>query len=122
MTPKLKSPAAVVALFVLAVVLVGCTTVAQSQFYRPANHAGEPYRISGELDAAKGWAGEVVVRINDEEVIRRKLPVFTTTTEVQGTFENKPVTVVLTRVTTLLSSYTRADVRIGNEHAATLTF
>ena len=100
----------------------GCATTAQAQFYRPVNHSGEPYRIAGRLDPMKGWAGHLVITINEQEVIKKSLPVFTNTTDASGTFEGKNVSVTITRIQTFLSSYTRAEVYVGVERAATLTF
>lgn len=109
-------------LSILFFMLVGCTTTAQTQFYRPAGSVAEPYRIGGKLDPMSGWAGEVYVTINEQLVIQKKLPAFTNTTEVSGEYEGKSVTVVLTRIQTFGSNYVRADVMIGNERAASLTF
>jgi len=109
-------------LLVVAAVFVGCTTVAPTQFYRPASYAGAPYRISGKLEPMKGWAGRVHITINDRTVIKKDLPMFSNSTEVTGTYDGRAVTVVLTRVSTFVSSYLRAEVLIDNERAATLSF
>lgn len=74
------------------------------------------------MDPMSGWAGEVFITVNGQHVIQKKLPAFTNTTEVEGEFEGKSVLVVLTRVQTFGSNYVRADVMIGSERAASLTF
>jgi len=111
-----------VVLTALSLINTGCATTAQAQFYRPINHNGEPFRIAGRLDPMSGWAGVVVITINDKEVITKSLPVFTNTTDASGTYEGKNVSATITRIQTFLSSYTRAEVYIGSERAATLTF
>ena len=102
--------------------LVGCATTAQAQFYRPANYAGEPYQISGRLEPMEGWNGVVRIYINDREVINKSLPLFTNTTDASGVFEDKKISTTITRVETFMSSFIRADVFIGAERAASLTF
>jgi len=102
--------------------LVGCATTAQAQFYRPANYAGEPYQISGKLEPMEGWNGVVRIFINNREVINKALPLFTNTTDASGVFEGKKISTTITRVETFMSSFIRADVFIGAERAATLTF
>lgn len=102
--------------------LVGCATTAQTQFYRPANYSGEPYQISGKLEPMKGWNGVVIIYINNKEVINKPLPLFTNTTDASGSYENKKISTTITRVNTFMSSYIRADVFVGPERAAILTF
>jgi hypothetical protein len=109
-------------LSLLVLGIIGCTTTAQTEFYRPPGSMDEPYRIGGKMDPMSGWAGEVYITINDELVIQKKLPAFTNTTEVIGEYEGKSVIVLLTRVQTFGSNYVRADVTIGSERAASLTF
>ena len=102
--------------------LIGCATTAQTQFYRPANYSGEPYRISGKLEPMEGWNGVVRIYFNDREVINKPLPLFTNTTDASGTFEDKKISTTITRVRTFMSSFIRADVFVGAERAASLTF
>lgn len=109
-------------LSILTLAVVGCTTSAQTEFYRPAGSAEAPYRIGGQLDPNTGLAGEVSITINETVVIREKLPPFTNTSELSGEYAGQSVLVVLTKVRSFGSKYVRADVTIGNERAASLTF
>ncbi len=111
-----------VGILVTASLLVGCATTAQTQFYRPANYSGEPYQISGKLEPMKGWNGVISIYINNQEVINKPLPLFTNTTDASGNFEDKKISTTITRVNTFMSSFIRADVFIGAERAAILTF
>lgn len=99
----------------------GCSTVAQTEFYRPANHQGDPIRISGKFEPDM-WTGTVFIYVNDQEILKKRVPAFSTSTEVKGTWEGKNITVVLTRVTSFVSSYVKAEVFFGSEKATTLTF
>lgn len=101
--------------------IAGCSTTASTQFYR-AQSQQEPMRIAGKLEPWEGIGGSVYITINEREVIKEKLPLFTNTTEVSGAYEGRRVTVQLTRVRTFLSSYVRAEVYLGSEKAATLSF
>jgi hypothetical protein len=83
--------------FFAAILLVGCATTASTQFYRPANYAGEPYRISGKLEPMEGWNGVARIFINDKEVIKKPLPFFTNTTDASGVFEDKKISTTITR-------------------------
>ncbi|WP_300458637.1 hypothetical protein [Desulfobacula sp.] len=112
----------IIGIFFMSNLLVGCATTAQTQFYRPVNYAGDPYQISGKFDPMKGWNGVVKIYINRIEVINKPLPVFTNSTDASGVFEDKKVSTTITRIKTFLSSYIRADVFIGSERAASLTF
>lgn len=116
---KTKTPLILI-LFTLAV--VGCTTTAPSEYYRSADRPETVYRIGGEYDPSIGWAGEVTITIDDEPILREKLPPFSNTAELVGTFQGMPVLVQLTKVRTFESKYLRADVTIGEEWAASLTF
>jgi hypothetical protein len=109
-------------LTLFTLVIVGCTTTAPTEYYRPANAADTVYRIGGEYDPNVGWAGEVTITINDEAVIRERLPAFTNTAELSGEYAGKPVQVLLTKVRTFKSKYLRGDVRIDNERTVSLTF
>lgn len=116
-----------VALLLIGVVitlgfLTGCATTAQTHFYRPANHAGEPYRIAGTFEPMKGWNGVVNITVNEQVVIHKPLPLFTNTTDATGSFKGKKVSATITRVKTFASSFIRADIFIGSERAASLTF
>jgi hypothetical protein len=102
--------------------LTGCATTAQTEFYRPANHAGDPYRIAGSFEPMEGWNGVVRITVNEKQVIEKSLPLFTNTTDAVGTFEGKKVSTTITRVQTFASSFIRADVFMGSERAASLTF
>lgn len=102
--------------------MTGCATTAQTEFYRPANYSGEPYEISGKLEPMKGWNGVVSIYINNKEVINKALPFFTNTTDASGFYEDKKISATITKVNTFMSSYIRADVFVGSEKAASLTF
>ena len=102
--------------------LTGCASTAPTTFYRPANYSGEPYRISGTLSPMSGWNGVVEITINDQVVINKPLPVFSNTIDATGSYNGKKVTATITKVINFTSSYHRADVFIGSEKAATLTF
>lgn len=110
------------AILALAIVVSGCATTAQTQYYRPANYSGAPMQIAGRFDPMQGFAGRGIVTINGETVVEKDMPLMTNTTEASGSYKDKPVTVVFTRIQTFMSSYVRADVMIGNERAASLTF
>lgn len=112
----------VIGVIITVFVFQSCASVAPTQFYRPQNHSGEAYRISGKLEPMSGWAGKVTITINDQPVITESLPVFSNSTEAKGSFQGKTVTAFITQVTSFLSSYIRADVHIENERAATLAF
>ncbi|MCD6525768.1 MAG: hypothetical protein J7K75_02095 [Desulfuromonas sp.] len=109
-------------IFLFCGLLAGCSTIAPTQFYRPANYSGEPYRISGKLEPMKGWNGNVTITINDQIVIDKELPVFSNTTEAYGTYGGKNVSATITKVQTFTSAYHRVEVFVGAEKAATLTF
>jgi len=109
-------------MILLSAVLVGCTTVAPTEYHRPADARETVYRIGGEYDPDVSWAGEVTITINDESVVKEKLPAFANTAEVMSEYRGKPVEVQFTKVRTLNSKYIRADVRIDDEWAASLTF
>ena len=110
------------AIVITLFIIQSCASVAPTQFYRPQNYNGEPYRISGKLEPMSGWAGRVTITINDQPVIVENLPLFSNSTEGKGTFQGKTVIAFITQVESLFSSYVRADVLIGNERAASLTF
>ena len=112
----------IILILFVGIVLTGCTTTAPTQFYRPANYAGEPYRIAGRFERMDSWNGVVIITINEKQVIRKELPLFTNTTDADGIFENKKVSTTITKIKTFASSYIRADVFIGSEKAASLTF
>ena len=101
---------------------VGCATIAPTEYHRPAHAVDTVYRIGGEFEPNTGLAGEVIITIDDEEVIRGKLPALSTTAEFLGEYQGQDVLVELTKVRKIGSKYLRADVTIGNERAASLTF
>ncbi|MGJ8638524.1 MAG: hypothetical protein ACSHYA_03950 [Opitutaceae bacterium] len=109
-------------LTLLTLIVVGCTTTAPTEYYRPASAAETVYRIGGEYDPNIGWAGAVTITINDESVIREKLPAFSNTAELSGEYAGKPVRVQFTKVRNFKSKYLRADVTIDKEQAVSLTF
>ena len=115
-----KTTAIILSLF--ALVIVGCTTIAPTEYYRSADALESVYRIGGKYDPNISWAGEVTITINDESVIVEKLPAFSNTAELTGEYEGKTVLVQLTKVRTFKSKYLRADVTIDQERAASLTF
>lgn len=105
-----------------ALVAIGCTAVAPTEYYRPAGSVAAPYRLDGEYDPKVGLGGEVTININDEEVIQERLPVFSNTAEMSGEYAGKPILVQLTKVQTFKSRYLRADITIDDERAISLTF
>ncbi|MEQ1668134.1 MAG: hypothetical protein ABL868_06735 [Sulfuriferula sp.] len=106
----------------VGILLTGCATTAPTQYYRPASYAGEPYRIAGKLEPSEGWNGVVAITVNEQVVISKPLPFFTNTTDASGMYNGKQVSATITRIHTFMSSYIRADVFIGAEKAASLTF
>lgn len=96
------------------VILTGCTSVASTQGYRPANYAGSPWMISGEMNQA---SNEITITINGTPVATGKLSLWTGDGDVVGSYEGKAVMV------SCITKYgTRCTVFIENERAASLTF
>lgn len=106
----------------MAVIIQSCSSVAPTQYYRPQNYSGEPYRISGRHEPMSGWAGKITITINEQPVITANIPVFSNSVDAKGTFKGKTVSAFITHIESFTSSYYRADVFIANEKAATLTF
>ncbi len=117
----MKNRTLFIGLALLALAFVGCSTVTQTAFYRPANYQGEAIRISGKF-VPDAWTGTVFISVNDKEIMKKRVPAFTSSTEVKGDWDGKAITVVLTRINTFMSHYIRADVFFGSEKATTLTF
>ncbi len=109
-------------LSVTALAVIGCTTIAPTEYYRPSGSMEKPYRLGGQYDPNVGLAGEVTITINDEPVIQERVPLFSNTAELSGEYAGKPVLVQLTKVRNFESKYIRADVTIDTERAASLTF
>jgi hypothetical protein len=100
----------------MIVLLAGCTTIAPSQTYRPANYAGAAWDISGEMDDSHGM---VIIKINNEIVINHALAAWTGDGEFTGYYKNKPVTA---SCITDGTNTTHCFVFVNGEKAATLTF
>ena len=115
-----KTP--LIALSIVGLAVIGCTTVAPTEYYRPVGSVEKPYRLSGQFDPNEGLAGEVTITVNDEPIIKERLPVFSNTAEMAGEYKGKPVLVYVTRVRNFSSNYLRADVIINKERAVSLTF
>jgi hypothetical protein len=105
-----------------ALAVIGCTTIAPTEYYRPAGSVEKPISLGGQYDPNVGLAGEVTITINGEPVIEERVPLFSNTAELSGEYAGKPVLVQLTKVRTFESKYIRADVMIDDERAASLTF
>ncbi len=100
----------------LIVLLAGCTTIAPSQTYRPANYSGTAWDISGEL---YDFNDMVAIKINNEVVILHELSDWTRDGEFSGIYQGKPVTA---SCMTDGTNTPHCFVFINNEKAATLTF
>ena len=100
----------------IIVLLAGCTTIAPSQTYRPANYAGTAWDISGEID---NLTDMVVIKINNETVITHYLSTWTGDGEFSSAYKGKPVTASCITDST---NTTHCFVSINGEKAATLTF
>jgi hypothetical protein len=100
----------------MIVLLAGCTTIAPSQTYRPANYSGAAWDITGEMDDAHDM---VIIRINNEIVINHALEIWSGNGEFTGIYKGKPVTA---SCMTDASDTTNCFVSINGEKAATLTF
>lgn len=109
-------------LSVTALALIGCTTIAPTEYYRPAGSVEKPYRIGGQFDPNVGLAGEVTITINGEPIIQERVPLFSNMSELAGEYAGKPVLVDLIKVRNFESKYIRADVTIDDERAVSLTF
>ena len=100
----------------MIILLTGCTSIAPSQSYRPANYTGTAWDISGEIYDLNDM---VVIKINNEIVILHDLEAWTSDGEFTGIYQGKPVTAsCITDVT----DTTHCFVSINGEKAATLTF
>lgn len=110
----------ILTLSVLILGLAACTTTAPPELYAPAGPNQPSYSIGGELDPFNRGSAVVTITINEEVVIQAKVPAFSKRTEATGTFEGKPVSVLLTKIRKFTSSYVRADVTIDGEGAASL--
>jgi hypothetical protein len=102
-----------------ALVLSGCATQAPVQGYRPANHAGSPWQISGEYNE---FSGNIVISVNGQKVAEGRMSILSGTAELAGYYDNKPVASNCSNSTGLFVSKTQCIVFIGNERAATLQF
>lgn len=100
----------------MIVLLAGCSTIAPSQTYRPANYAGPAWDISGEIN---DFNDMVVIKINNEVVIIHELSDWTRDGEFSGIYQGKPVTA---SCMTDGTNTPHCFVFINNEKAATLTF
>jgi hypothetical protein len=100
----------------MIVLLAGCSTIAPSQTYRPANYAGSSWDISGEIN---DWNDMVVIKINNEIVINHALEAWTGDGEFSGIYKGKTVTA---SCMTDGTDTTHCFVFINNEKAAILTF
>lgn len=96
--------------------LAGCTTTAVTQGYRPANHAGAPWQISGTANCLSGLH---TVTINGEEAIKGKLSILDCSGEATGRYQGRAVT-----SSCIGNGYDKVTcfVTIDNERAATLVF
>jgi hypothetical protein len=101
---------------IIVLLAAGCTTVAPSQTYRPANYAGAAWDISGEMDDSTDM---VIIKINNEIVITHYLSTWTGDGEFSSAYKGKPVTA---SCMTDGTNTTHCFVFINGEKAATLTF
>lgn len=102
----------------LVLTLSGCAT-APSQGYRPANYAGAPWHISGEMNQ---FTNGVVIKINDRVVIDKNLSLLSGDGEFSGSYDGKPVTASCLTSMGLLATKTSCFVFVSGEKAATLSF
>lgn len=100
----------------MIVLLAGCTTIAPSQTYRPANYSGNAWDISGELN---DFTDMVAIKINNEVVILHDLSDWHLDGEFTGIYKGQPVSA---SCVTDGTNTTHCFVFINNEKAATLTF
>jgi len=100
----------------MVLLLAGCTTIAPSQTYRPANYPGPAWDITGEMD---DWHDMVIIRINNEIVINHALELWSGDGEFTGIYKGKPVTA---SCMTDGTDTTHCFVFINGEKAAILTF
>jgi len=100
----------------IIVLLTGCATSAPSQNYRPANYAGAPWNITGEMDQ---FTYAVIIKINNQIVINNTLSTWSGAGEFSGNYEGKAVTA---SCMTDMNSKTNCFVFANGEKAATLTF
>lgn len=108
--------------FILAITTVtGCATTAPTQYYRAAGET-EQISITGKYSPMAGFNGTIIIAINNETVINTKLP-FGSSFELAGTFNNKSVDAVCSKLQATVASYpVKCLVLIDNERAATLSF
>lgn len=102
-----------------ALLLSACATQAPVQGYRPANHPGTPWQISGEYNE---FSGNIVISINGRIAAEGRMSVLSGTAELNGQHDNKLVTSSCSYSMGLFSSKTQCIVFVGNEKAATLQF
>ncbi len=100
----------------MMVLLTGCSTIAPSQTYRPANYAGTAWDIAGEIDDLTDM---VTIKINNEIVITHYLSTWTGDGEFSSAYKGKTVTA---SCMTDGTNTTHCFVFINGEKAATLTF
>ena len=98
--------------------LVGCAT-APSQGYRPANYAGAPWNISGEMNQ---FTNGVVIKINGQTVIDKTLSLLSGDGEFSGQYDGKAVNATCMTSMGMFASKTNCFVFVNSEKAATLTF
>ena len=100
-------------------VLAGCATQAPVQGYRPANHAGAPWQISGEYN---DFSGGIIISINGQKVAEGSMSILSGTAELNGQYEGKPVSSSCSYNRGLFASKAQCIVFVNNERAATLQF
>jgi hypothetical protein len=107
-----------VTIFALIALLVGCAT-APSQGYRPANYAGAPWNISGEMNQ---FTNGVVIKINGQTVIDKTLSLLSGDGEFSGQYDGKAVNATCMTSMGVFANKTNCFVFVNSEKAATLTF
>ena len=103
----------------LAGMLAGCATTSPSQFYRPANYAGQAWAISGEYSDV---SQVVAVKINGQQAVAGKLSFWTGSGEFSGEYDGRNVQASCLTSIGLWAPVVNCNVFIGGERAATLTF
>lgn len=102
--------------------LIGCTTTAPVQTYRPAKHDGQPWQISGSYDQ---MSYAVAITINGQEAAKGKFALFQSTTDLAGRYADKAVSASCSKIPIYPSStiYTiNCMVFVDSERAVTLQF
>lgn len=107
-------------LMLAALMLSGCAaTPAPVQGYRPANHNGPPWEISGSYNE---FSGKIIILINGEKITEGSMSIMTGRGDFSGHYNEKPISVSCSTTSGFLTAKTQCMVFVGNERAAILQF